>query len=415
MNNNNELFREQVLNNERDSMWGSAIIQTPVSFAIFTTIAVIICGTTLIFLFSNEYSKKQVVRGYITPNLGAVKIYPSLTGYFSDIYVNESQEVKRGDILATITKQQKNKKSGNIYDAKVHENKIRMNTTINQLKSIEDITKLENIKLKQNIFQTKKEINLLKEQKKILKKRLSISEKKHQRALSLINTHFISQQDFEKILDTHLQQKDRMHQFEIELLHKQKQLLNFKSVLSQLSSRTENKRLKIANELSIIRTSLLQLNNDHSTDVTAPIAGTITGIQMKTGKTAKNNRSLLTIIPVGQQFLAYLYVPTRAIGNLSVNQRVRFKFDAFPYQKYGIYYGKIDEITQTIFRTDELDIPIKIDQSSYRITVSLNKQFVEAYGKQFNLQAGMTLSAEIVYDNRTLLNWLLEPLSSLQG
>jgi len=45
----------------------------------------------------------------------------------------------------------------------------------------------------------------------------------------------------------------------------------------------------------------------------------------------------------------------------------------------------------------------------------LDEQTVSAYGKALPLQAGMLLDADIIVDSRTLVEWILDPLYSLQG
>ncbi len=42
-------------------------------------------------------------------------------------------------------------------------------------------------------------------------------------------------------------------------------------------------------------------------------------------------------------------------------------------------------------------------------------QSISAYGQSVPLQPGMTLSADIVLEERSLLSWLFEPIISLKG
>ena len=51
----------------------------------------------------------------------------------------------------------------------------------------------------------------------------------------------------------------------------------------------------------------------------------------------------------------------------------------------------------------------------YRVTVRLAKQAITAYGKQESLKPGMALEADVLGERRKLIEWLLEPLYSLEG
>jgi len=47
--------------------------------------------------------------------------------------------------------------------------------------------------------------------------------------------------------------------------------------------------------------------------------------------------------------------------------------------------------------------------------VSLDSQSVEAYGRSMSLKPGMQVSVDIRLEERSLWEWLLEPLLSLKG
>ena len=51
----------------------------------------------------------------------------------------------------------------------------------------------------------------------------------------------------------------------------------------------------------------------------------------------------------------------------------------------------------------------------YRITVSLDRQTVAAYGQEQALAAGMQLDADVLLERRTLIEWIFEPLLSLKS
>ena len=51
----------------------------------------------------------------------------------------------------------------------------------------------------------------------------------------------------------------------------------------------------------------------------------------------------------------------------------------------------------------------------YRITVTLDRQAVQAYGQAQPLAAGMQLEADVLLDRRRLIEWIFEPLLSVTG
>ena len=90
-------------------------------------------------------------------------------------------------------------------------------------------------------------------------------------------------------------------------------------------------------------------------------------------------------------------------------QDVKLKYDAFPYQKFGVANGSVVSVSATALRPVEVGINSESGELLYRISVSLKKQTISAFSNEVPLQVGMELSADIVLENRSLLEWLIEP------
>ncbi len=167
-------------------------------------------------------------------------------------------------------------------------------------------------------------------------------------------------------------------------------------------------------QLSDIDQKILEIEGRRIYTLRTPTAGRVTAIQVSPGTWVKE-RPLLTILPRNSKFKAELFIPTRAIGFIKKGQSVLLRYTAFPYQRFGLYNGTIDKISEVILTPDELHVPVKIEEPVYRVTVIPDKQAISAYGKEFNLQAGMLLQASIILEGRTLGEWLLAPIYSLRG
>ena len=94
---------------------------------------------------------------------------------------------------------------------------------------------------------------------------------------------------------------------------------------------------------------------------------------------------------------------------------MNIRYGAFPYQHYGLHKGKVNNIAQVILSPNELPVPVNLNEPVYRVEVVLEEQSIVAYGDEFPLQAGMSLDADIILEERTLGQWLLEPIYGLRG
>jgi membrane fusion protein len=121
----------------------------------------------------------------------------------------------------------------------------------------------------------------------------------------------------------------------------------------------------------------------------------------------------MTIVPEGSSLHAEVYAPTRAIGFVEPGQEVRLLYDAFPYQRFGSFTGRIVRVSRAAIDPRDLSVPLHLEEAVYRIEVAPEAQSVDAFGAAQPLQPGMTLSANIVLDRRSFLDWLLTPINAV--
>jgi len=68
-----------------------------------------------------------------------------------------------------------------------------------------------------------------------------------------------------------------------------------------------------------------------------------------------------------------------------------------------------------VLAPSEVSIPgLDIREPVFRVRVGLDREYVEAYGARVPLQAGMLLSADIVFDRRSLVEWLFDPIYAVR-
>lgn len=141
--------------------------------------------------------------------------------------------------------------------------------------------------------------------------------------------------------------------------------------------------------------------------VRAPISGTVTAISARIGQPTDPQQPMMTIVPSGSELEVELALPSSAIGFVKKGQRVRIAIDAFPYQRFGTVSGTVFSIAKSaISRQGQDNFAVSI----YPVRVKLDQSSIEAYGRFEPLVAGMNVSARIVTERQTLLEWLFEPV-----
>jgi membrane fusion protein len=185
--------------------------------------------------------------------------------------------------------------------------------------------------------------------------------------------------------------------------------------LQRLPSEQQQQLAVLDSDISRLKQQQTELNARGELLITAPIAGRVTNLVAEIGNNVQMGLPLLTIMPDNAELQAVLLVPTRAYGFVMPGQRTRLRFDAFPYQRFGLYEGEVIKTAQAIVLPNEVDMPVAVREPVYRVEVALASQHIRAYGNTVPLQSGMLLSADIVLEQRSLLAWLFEPVLSLKG
>ena len=87
------------------------------------------------------------------------------------------------------------------------------------------------------------------------------------------------------------------------------------------------------------------------------------------------------------------------------------RYQAYPYQKFGHYQGKVQRVSRSALSSGELGSLIgnaEAGEPYYRVVVILDKQTVRAFGKDEILKPGLLLEADILGERRKLWEWVLE-------
>ena len=176
---------------------------------------------------------------------------------------------------------------------------------------------------------------------------------------------------------------------------------------------------QLRREQAQLNNQLSQIKTSYQFTITASHTGIVTAIQAVEGETISQafaqSRPLIQILPEGAELVAELLLPTRSAGFIVKGQQSRLRFAAFPYQRFGFVESEITRIDQSLVIPNEMQIPVAINEPVYRLRAKLNKQSIQAYGKEFPLKSGMLLEADIMLEERSIIQWLLEPLYSLSG
>lgn len=411
----NNLFRLAAVKQQANRLEGDVLIAQPLSTTVLTASLLAIVASLFSFLALADFNRKETVAGYLQPNSGLAKIYAGRSGVISEVFVQDGKEVVAGAPLVLLQ-----------FPDQLAAGESLVQSLQASLLSQQQLLSERKQQLQLQFSQQQQELEqrqalqqlLLSEQLQqihLLEQRWQLQQQRVNRLTQLAENGAISRLDLQAQQEAALQLQQQLAELSSsrqQLLANQAQLTG---QLQRLPAEQQQQLSLLETEESRLQQQQLELQGRHQLLLSAPVAGRVTNLIAEPGKTITGQQPLLTILPATASLEAILLVPTRAFGFVQPGQRTRLRFEAFPYQRFGIYEGEVIHTGQAILLPNELEMPVPIQEPVYRVAVALDSQEIRAYGSSVPLQSGMLLSADIVLEQRSLLSWLLEPISSLRG
>ncbi len=408
------LFRKEALEHSKNRLYGDVILLQPLSISVLVATVVIVCSLIITMLFWGTYARKETVRGYVVPDKGIVKVYAPNPGTIYEVHIQEGDEVIEGQTLITVISERSVQGGSDIDSMLLKELEVSKEHQLKRIQAEKDLLKSEILRYENSIRGIEKELTQIEESLKTQQQRLAILQTRLDGAEKLLKQNSMSQVEYQKHLEEMLVQKQQLQELERAKVNKENALIQAKVEILQLPIRVESRINEIEDVISELNQRMAEVQGRKVYEIRAPIGGKVTALQAREGQW-QSNIPLLAIFPNDAKMQVELFVPTRAIGFIDENQTVRIRFDAFPYQRFGIFEGKVAMVSKHVLLPSELPVPLELKEPVYRVTVELDAQFVTAYGKELPLQAGMALEADIILDRQTLFDWILDPLFSLKG
>lgn len=409
------LFRQEAVQHQRNRLWGDVILTQPLS----TKLATLAVGVALVllvsFLILGDYTRKERVSGYLVPESGLVEVYPDQQGNATDVLVESGAAVQAGDTLARIATDRATDNGSTVSTLLIDVLKHQKAILTQRIERANRRMVERKTHLSERVGNLEDQIEQLDQQRSLQQERLDLARSRYASLESLREEQLMSESDYQDRYQLFLDEQQSLEQLERSLLTEKSTLQSAKFELASLGTETAEEIDQLEAEKSRVTQQIIQFDGESSFSLKAPIAGTVTSLQLAPGQRVNPQQPVLAILPEGQQLEADLFIPTRAIGFLSPGLSVDIRYDAFPYQRFGTYSAEVRQVAKTVLSPDDINAPLRLQEPVYRARANLEHDEILAYGRNFPLQAGMIFEAHLRLDERPLYQWLLKPLYSLKG
>ena len=146
------------------------------------------------------------------------------------------------------------------------------------------------------------------------------------------------------------------------------------------------------------------------TEVRAPAAGLVNRVLVSTiGGSIRPGEPLVEIVPEGEALVIEAKVRPQDIAFVRLGQKASIKISAYDYSVYGMLPGVVEHIAPDAV-TDE-----RTGESHFTIRVRTNTTALTGDdGAKLPIGAGMTAEVDVLGRERSVLNYLLTPVTRLR-
>lgn len=344
------------------------------SFSIYLVLLVaILLFITALPIIKIDISSQS--RGVIRSKTDNVPITTIVSGRVTWLALRNNKKVAQGDTLMKLSKlnletekNSQNKISDDISSLLVDTQKLLQgnNTGLKTAAAREDFLKYQ-------------------AQKEELLSKVSQGEVNYNRNKILYNKGILAKAEFEK------------HEYELRFTTQALQ-----SYVNQQRVTWENQKRELEERIKNIESTISKINVEtHNYVVIAPISGTIqnfSGLQVDSYINA--SQPIATISAVDGLLVESIVAPND-IGLIHKDQKVKFQFDAFNYNQWGLLEGKVIDI--------DCNSTLLDNQPFFKVRCAINTTTIQLKsGYKTQLSKGMTLTTRYVIAKRSLFDLLFD-------
>ena len=472
------LFRPEVTAAHSQQWLGAIRLAQPISGWLIAGIATLIAAALIAFVSLGNVTKKARITGITIPVGGSISVAAPNAGLLMQNYVSEGQTVNAGQTLFELSTERQGDK-GEITALVAQQLATRQQT-------LEAEQRLRTAQSRDKRQELTQRINNLSIEAAQLEQEITLSQRRHSLAQDSVNKYQTLQGNgYVSAAQTQQKQEDlidiatRLSTLQRSKLQLQANQIALQAEHAALANNLATDQVQLQRALAGLQQEIAENRNRKTNLITASQAGTITTLTSQTGQMINAGQVLATLIPTtsvaanladtrcrsyplpqagegkgegGQdkqtlcnnpdknqamltkentnQLEAHLYAPSRTAGFVAKGQQVLIRYQAYPYQKFGLQQGTVIDISKTPFAPNELPpnlastilsnaqqsiLGFNSNEALYRIKVRLDKQTINAYGQMQSLKPGMTLEADVLQDRRRIWEWVMEPVLAVSN
>jgi membrane fusion protein len=405
-----ELFRKEAVAHATRRLSGAVVLATPLSVRLLGLLfgGIIVAG--VVFASMATYARKATVNGWLVPDQGLIKATVPIAGFIQVVAVKEGQKVDKGVPLAEIRVATETA-AGNVGERLMQQLKAEAQAARDKARLQIDRLDAESKQAFARIGKLRFELHQLRTQAELQERRVVLARDEAVRGDEIAAKGLLPFRERDARRQAALVAEQEAAGQQRQIAGMEREIADITSRMSVIGMEIEGAHAERRSAEATLEQRTIDAEARRVQLVSSPVSGRVAALPVSVGQAVSTGATVAVVIPEGAKLEAELLAPSRAAGFIRPGQDVRLMLQAFPYQRFGAVKGEIKAVSTTVLGPTEIAIPgLDIREPVFRIRVSLSREDIEAYGEAIPLQPGMVLSADIVFDRRSLIQWLFDPL-----
>ena len=409
-----QLFRQQVIDARQGAAmaFGQPVANVSRAWDYFIAGLVFFCICLLIFLIVVKAPRQATASGYLKYNQAEVSVYASGSGVVEKLYVQDGDFVSKGAPLVDISTEQFLSSGGHINKEIIQNLEREISVLRDQQEGLKSSTKTEinalSVREQGNVVSIERlnqQLGRLAKQERIALERVKESKEYIESGLITQDVLTRHQDTVEQLYSNRMQLESTLHDLNVE---------NDRTPYEKNRAEADflEQSLQIKQQIIQLETQVKNIDIRAGQQLVASKSGRVTAVRVREGEAVGQSDLMLVIVPQDSELYAEVFVPSSAIPFVEIGQEVRITYAALPADKFGKAIGTISNIASTAVLSSELKALTERESLLYRVEVKLERQAIKTKSKEIVLLAGMELNADVVLDNRRLLEWIIPSRSS---
>jgi membrane fusion protein len=404
-----DLFRKDAVLHARHRLSGAVVLATPLSVRVLGLFFGSIVLAALIVVSTATYARKATITGWLVPDQGLIRATASSAGFVESVFVKEGDVVEQGARLAQI-RIAADTAAGNVGDMVLKHLRAEAEALRTRTRSRIDRLSAESAQASARLAKERVELTYLQTQSELQIQRVSLARQELARGEELAAKANLPRAEVEKRQSAALAAEQELAGLRRQIGAMEREISDIEARMSAIVIEKETIRAESESAAAGLEERSIDAEARRVQLVLSPVAGRIAALPLAAGQPAGLGATVAIVIPAYARIEAELLAPSTGAGFIRPGQDARLMLQAFPFQRFGTVKGTIKSISRTVLGPSEISIPgLNIQEPVFRVRVALLREEIEAYGETIPLQPGMLLSADIVFDRRSLIRWLFDP------